>query len=173
MSETNAINGPVRRPGREQHSADTRIDQKAVITDGRPEGDNIVQADSSLTADMLSELAFMEDPVTIRIEPSSAENAPPAIDCWVNGRGAEALINGRWMQLGWLPVGVVVTTKRKYLEVLAKAKRDRITTNVVKLPDSERNEIQRATTSIAPFSVISDPSPKGADWLTHLLQRNF
>lgn len=172
MSE--AINNPVRRPGREQHSADTPIDQKRVITDGRPEGDNVVVANmDGLDAKMLAELSFMEEPVTIRIEPSTAENAPPAIDCWVNGRGAEALINGKWMVLGWLPVAIPVTTKRKYLEVLAKSKRDRIETKVVKLPDSERNEIERATMSVAPFSVIKDANPEGAEWLTRLLQRNF
>lgn len=176
MSEPtiDAKNAPIRRPSQELHSADVRIDQKAPVRDARPEGDNVVVADQTdLKAAQLEALAFMEEPVTIRIEPSGEKNAAPCIDCWVNGRGAEVFIAGAWRVLGWLPVAVPVTTKRKYVEVLAKSKHDNVTTKVVKLPDSEVNEVERHTMSRAPFSVIRDDNPKGAEWLTRLLMRNF
>lgn len=167
-----ALHNPVvRRTRKEVHTDDMPIDQRqSVDTTDDIDHENIVLASDHLTTDYAKLLAFMEEPVTIRIEKSSEKHAPTVVDCWVNGRGAEVLINGQWISLGYLPVAREVTTKRKYIEVLARSKVDNITTEVEQTPDSERNLVNIGTSSKAPFSVLEDRNPAGRAWLTGLMR---
>ena len=166
-----AKNAPVRRADREIHTGDMPIDQKPTITDEVLP--NIVLSPDRLEDDYLAQLAFAEEPVTIRIERSGEKFAPNVIDLWVNGKGAEILQNGKWIPYGALPVGVPVTTKRKYVEVLARSKTDTINTKSYKKDEfTEVNAIERYTSSKAPFSVIRDANPLGIEWLTNLLRSN-
>lgn len=120
-------------------------------------------------AGYLQELSFMEEPVTIRIEPPQEENAPLTVECWVNGRGAEILRNGRWQEMGFLPVGVVITTKRKYLEVLARARTMKVNTPEHSVHDANPdNNLRRRNVRLNSFSVITDANPRGAAWLTQI-----
>lgn len=137
-----------------------------------PRGEQIEALDKPITDEYAAALAFNEEPVTIMIEPGQEENAPKVIDCWVNGKGAEVLdpITGRWNEINCLPVGGIITTKRKYVEVIARAKLDKVTTkhedaNVAN-PD---NRVVRTTSRKAVFTVIHDPNPKGVQWLTRLM----
>lgn len=173
---------PTSLPGREVHTADVREPELADIKlpelgRGLPDrGDTQVAiADTHIDREYLAALAFMEEPVTIRIEPTQEENAPMTVDCWVQGKGAEVLDarTGKWLELNFLPVGISCTTKRKYVEVLARSKTMRIRT-----PDHgdgkniDNNSVTRAHARSHVFSVIKD-SDKGTAWLTQILNEAF
>jgi len=164
--------------GRQEiHSSDVPIEQKAPIADTKKyaeEGD-VILADSSIpNKEWLDELAFNEEPVTIRIEPSAEKHAATAHPIWVNGKGAEVFQNGQWQEIGYLPTGRVLTIKRKCVAVLAGAKFDRISTEITD-PEGERpnNQIRRFTSASVAFSVLKDENPKGGAWLTDLIRRNM
>ncbi len=137
-----------------------------------PRGEQIEVLDKPITNDYAAALAFNEDPVTIMIEPGNEENPARVIDCWVNGKGAEVLDpnTGRWNEINCLPVGGVITTKRKYVEVIARAKLDKVSTkhddSNVEMPE---NRIVRTTSRKAVFTVLRDDNPKGQAWLTRLM----
>jgi len=137
-------------------------------------GETILPVDSPEGMNYAEDLAFMEEPVTIRIEPTAEKNASPVVECWVNGVGAEVEMEGRWVRLGFLPVGTPVTTRRKYVEVLARAKTETFTNNVMEMPGQDPvNSIQRFNSSRAPFSVLRDANPRGYEWLSKLMARTW
>lgn len=168
-------------PRQELHSEQLPPVQQMPDISGDPsdyEGDVIIvdrDLAKKMSADYLAALAFMEEPVTIRLEPSGDENAAQWLSVWVNGKGAEVLLNKRWVEFKHLPIGEMLTTKRKYVEVIIKAKTNRITT-----PDmnqaahvAENNRISRTTTPVNSFSIIEDRNPLGAAWATELRRRNY
>lgn len=161
---------------KEIHSEDLpAVEQRAAIKDdaNEYEGD-VIQADKAPTVDYLDELAFMEEPVTIRLEPSSDANAATAFPVWCNGKRAEVFQQGRWDEIGYLPVGRVLVVRRKILEIIIRAKVDTVHTKVQEM-DSERpnNVIQRFTSPVHSFSIISDPNPRGPQWVAELRRRNL
>ena len=173
----------------ELHSDAIKIEQKPDIRTDAVQGphkkdteaplrdrSDIVFADSSMIGekDMLERLAFDDEPVTIRLEPNTDPNSPTHFPIWVNGKGAEVFMNGRWIEMTYLPIGQVLTTKRKYVAVLACAKTDKVTTEVTE-KESERpkNNVARFTSAIHSFSIIEDRNPRGAAWLAELRRRNF
>jgi len=168
-----AVNTPVRRQ-RETTSADFPIGQKPdiLLRDGEsiPREQVIVSMDTPLENDYAAQLKFAEEPVTILIYPSREKNAPIVVDCWVNGKGAEVFVNGQWHAFNCLPVNIAVTTKRKYVEVLARSKIDTINTMVDDATvENPANRINRVTSSSAVFTVIGDTNPKGVEWLKRLM----
>lgn len=170
---------------KEVHSADMPIEQKRdIAADASPAkereiGDISIADPSVMHKDYLDELAFMEEPVTIRIERGSEEHAPQHVPLWCNGRGCELMINGKWVSTsGWIPVDQELTVKRKYLEVLARAKIDKIETIVPEIGDGDAElksgaKIRRATRQANSFSVIEDKNPRGHAWLTEIKRRNM
>ena len=133
----------------------------------------IIPVDKPLDKGYASALAFMEEPITIRIEPSDEENAPIVVDCWVNGKGAEVMdtLSGKFMEINCLPIGQPIITKRKYVEVIARARSDRVVgkeENNRPEPGRDGWAIQRRAQRKNSFSVIHDPNPKGAEWLTRI-----
>jgi len=122
----------------------------------------------------LDELAFMEEAVTIRLEPSSDKNAATAFPIWVNGKMAEVYQNGRWDEIGYLPVGRTLTVRRKVLEVIVRAKVDTVHTEIRDM-DSERpnNVAQRFTSPVHSFSILEDRNPRGPAWVQELRRRNL
>lgn len=171
-----AKNVPTRRGSREINTGDMEVGQRANIVlpdEGpfEPESEVIVALDNGNDKKYFEDLAFAEEPMTIRIEKSAEKFAPKTVDCWVNGKGIEAFMNGRWVSLGWVPVGIPVTTRRKYVEQLARAKPDAIQTEVEDTTaERPRNEIATSTSTKYPFSVIEDKNPRGAAWLTQIIQ---
>lgn len=163
---------PTALPASELHTADLATAEPPPASfENRSE--TIIPVDKPLDRDYARYLAFMEDPITIRIEPSDEEHAPTVVDCWVNGKGAEVMdtITGKWMELSCLPIGGPIITKRKYVEVLARSRTDRVVANETNnRPDPGKDgwTINRRTQRKTLFSVIHDPSPKGAEWLTRL-----
>ena len=160
---------------RELHSSDIKIEQKPDISDAPDEREeDVVVAQQLPKKAYLDELAFNEEPVTIRLEPNTDKNAATAFPVWVNGKGGEIFQNGHWLEIGYFPVGRPFITKRKYLAVIVGAKVDTLHTEV-REPDSEtpNNVIQRFTSAVHSFSVIEDANPRGAAWLQELRRRNF
>lgn len=160
----------------EHHSADTRIEQRPVVT-GDHDRAHVVEADPAILAkkDYLDRIAMGEEPVTIRISPSTEKNAPQSYYCAVNGKGAEVLLNnGEWVSLLYLPVGVNMIVKRKYVEILARAKVDSIETDhgdaTVAQP---HNRTKSTTSSLASFSIIRDDNPRSKAWLEDIMRRNY
>ena len=168
-------------PRRELNSADAPIEQKRPIVGDKGimehEGDIIAIGDKNIRSkDYLGELEFMEEPVTIRLEPSADKNAATAFPIWVNGKGCEVWNENqkKFIEMPYLPVGEVLTVKRKYVEVLIRAKIDTVQTDVIDR-DSERpnNVVKRFTSAVHNFSIIEDRNPIGAAWLTELRRRNM
>lgn len=156
-------------------TADIKIDQKDPIEETADREGEIVKADLSAIAEKeyLERLAMAEEPVTIQIEPSSEANAPTSYFCGVNGNNPEVLYNGKWMKLPlpYVPVGVQFTMKRKYVEVLVRAKRDTVSTNYDEL--GTFNKINRVTSAVANVQVLEDKNPRGPAYFAELRRRNF
>lgn len=158
------------------NTADVKIDQKPRIENAADRGGNIVQADQDALKDKdyTERLAMGEDPVTILIQPGSDENAPNSYGCWVNGKGAEAFIGGEWKSITYIPVGFPIIIKRKYVEVLGRAKVDRVHTRHEGTDKAEpKNWVERNTSAVANFVVLEDANPRGVPWLAELQRRNF
>jgi len=163
----------------EIHTDDVKIQQfdDLVGDDALKNRENVVLVDRLPNQDYLDELAFNEEPVTIRLEPSTDKNAASWFPIWVNGKGAEILINGKWVEYGHLPVGQVITIKRKYVEVILRAKIDTVTTEVVETKDERsdnmENRVKRFTSALHSFSIIEDKNPLGVAWLREIRRRNM
>lgn len=161
-----------------------RNDDMQEISDLEDRAD-VVRADPSvMEKEYLSELAFMQEPVKIRLEQSSERNAPTMYPVWVNGRGADVWTangvaadfddNGKWYPWTYLPVGHELVVKRSVLEIIARAKVDTVRTKVVERPDEDpQNLVERYTSSVAAFSVIEDRNPRGSAWLREVRRRNY
>ena len=172
-----AINNPTKTGGKELNTGDMPINQcEAIDMDESPllrTGQSLIAVDIELDQSYLQALAFAEEPVCIRIEKSSQKNPPKTVPCWVDGVGAEVFKDGKWYKLGFLPIGQPIITRRKYVEVIARAKIDTINTE----HDSESreesgfidNSAPISTSAVYPFSMIRDNNPKGADWLTKIM----
>jgi hypothetical protein len=152
-----------------------KIEQQPDIVDpAKYDGDIILTDKEQMNADYAAELAFMAEPVTIRLEPSSDKNAATVFPIWVNGRKAEVFQNGGWQEIGYLPVGVVMTVRRYVLEVIIRAKVDTVQTRILD-ENGERpnNVITRFTSPIHSFSIINDANPRGPQWVAELRRRNL
>lgn len=160
----------------ELHSSTLPIDQHPPIVDTSTYEGDVVLVDSSISADKdyADALAFMEEPVTIRLEPSSDKNAAMAFPVWCNGKAAEVHQNGRWDEIGYLPVGRPLTVKRKTLEIIIRAKTDTIHTEIRHM-DAERpeNAVQRFTSAVHSFSILEDRNPRGPAWVQEMRRRNL
>ncbi len=168
-------------PRQELNSDTLSIEQRPPISDdpSQYDGDIITGeplAEIALGRDReyLAELAFNEEPVTIRLEPSSDENAATSHPFWCNGKRAEVFQHGQWQEIGYLPTGVELIVKRKIVEIIIRAKRDRIHTKV-RNPDSDtpHNEIDRFTSSAHSFSILRDDNPRGPAWVREVMRRNM
>ncbi len=162
---------------KELHSSDVDIEQKDDIEiDTKNREPDVIVAAHDANKAYFAELAFNEEPVTVRLEPRSEENSATTIEVWNNGKGGEVWNEQqkRWMEITHLPLGQVITIKRKYLATLAGSKHDRIKTAKTNVEDlnGPNNIVQRFTSATCSFSVIEDRNPRGARWLTELLRRN-
>lgn len=164
---------------KEINTADMKVEQKGAIVDDILDRTDIVRADEDVVKAIANDLAFMEQPVTIRIARASEKNAPDSYYCAVNGHNPEVLKDGKWRTapVPYVPVNVPMTLKRMYVEVLVRAKVDTISTqhDAIGQNDSEyiRNRLDRQTSSLASISIIEDKDPRGVAWINELLRRNF
>jgi hypothetical protein len=161
-------------PRQELHSDTMPIEQLPPITDPSTYDGDVVLTERTHQQDYLDELAFMEEPVTIRLEPSTDRNAATSFPVWVNGKMAEVYQNGRWDEIGYLPVGRLLVVKRKVLEVIIRAKINTINT-IIENVDSDQpyNTEGRSTTAVHSFSITEDRNPRGPAWVQELRRRNL
>jgi hypothetical protein len=163
----------------ELHSDNLKIEQRAPLrADATEYAGDVITGESiaAITAgsDYLDQLSFMEEPVVIRLEPSSDKNAATAFPVWVNGQPAQVFQNNRWEVIGYLPVGMPLTVKRKVLEVIIRTKVDTIHTKILDM-EAERpnNVVNRYTSPVHSFSILEDRNPRGADWVQEIRRRNL
>lgn len=104
-----------------------------------------------------AEEEFMNEMLTIEVPASNNENEPPHVV--VNCNGTNQVIMR----------GVPVKVRRKYVEILARAKeiKYRQETRNPAAPD-QISMLQTAALSY-PFQVLQDPNRKGPAWLLHIL----
>lgn len=156
------------------HSDTIKIDQKDPVIDNEDREGEIIIVDRPINKDYLDELAFQEEPVKIMLNPTSEKNAPTSYPVWVNGKGCEVFQRGQWEEIGYLPIGRPLIIKRKYLEVIMRAKLDALTTShedaTVERPI---NKVLRNTSAVHSFSILEDKNPKGGAWAAEMIRRNM
>ena len=165
----------IRPSSKEKDSrAHTPAQAPSLITEPENRAEEILPLDRPLVKGEADALAFNEEPIRIIIhmeEDDQASSHSRTTDLVaVNGIKAEVIIGNMWRQVGYLPKGIALYTKRKYVEQLARAKADKVSTRVEYLPDGDRrNHIDRFTKVKHPFSVLEDKNPLGAEWLERLI----
>lgn len=100
---------------------------------------------------------FMHEEIVIRIHPTGDKSAPPVVAVGCNGEHV------------WLPRGRAISIPRKFVENLARYE-TAYTTERSRDPNSDEGMVQRsAANQPFPFTVISDPHPKGRAWLERIM----
>lgn len=128
----------------------------------------------SVEGTYFADLAMLEEPVTIRLEPSSDKNAAQSLPIWCNGKGAEVWLRDRWVEIVYLPVGVEMILKRKYVGIIVCAKTDTVLTRVQDMEgDRPINVVQRVTSPVMSFSILQDNNPNGAAWVAELRRKQL
>lgn len=129
--------------------------------------DNDIEISRVVGDEKLQQMAFLEEPVTIILAESTEKNPEQYVFCSVNGEGPGP--GG----MPWLPRNVEITIKRKFVEVLAKARPVHYSNAEGVNPQTgERQVSQRASSSHRyPFQVVHDANPRGRDWLKNLMMR--
>ena len=122
---------------------------------GRGDVDEIERVVSMDAADME---AFMNEPVTIVVMSSGAENETNMVQVGVNG------------VTQFIRRDEPITVKRKYVERLARCK----PTDFNQALDDSRGEVSfniltRRHALKYPFTVIEDKNPRGSGWLRNIL----
>lgn len=149
---------------KENNSLDHQIGQESSIllpSTGdfiRPDEPEVMVVDGPSINEYAKLLAFYEEPVTILVHESQADNDIPLVDVYVNGVAQ------------FFPRGEPVTCKRKFVEGLCRAKPSHISTSVEERnSENPANRINRRSSLKYPFSVIEDKNPNGAAWLRKTL----
>ena len=114
-----------------------------------------VESDSYIT-----ELAFLEEPIEVMINPSSnPQDTTRLVVISINGRN-EYFMRGEWKK-----------TTRKYVERLALAKRDQWQFGYRHAPDGSVSETSTAMQSLRFGFQVRDDNPNGKAWLQKLLEQ--
>jgi len=183
MEPITAVADPPKKaklPKKERHTSEVKTAKPADITmpplsekpAPMPTDVNRVQTiEKPLDPDYMAALAFNEEPVVIVVSPGTEKFAPSHVECWVNGKGIEVLIGNRWFEFKAIPVGKRVVTKRKYVEVLLKMRRQDIKTQVIRRPGEDpENKLERTEATVHGISIVHDPAGgKGVEWFNRLL----
>lgn len=125
--------------------------------DQKQESEIVTVARDGLDNGYAAQLAFMEEPVDVMVHETTDPNEQLLVDVYCNG------IPQRFIR------GQVQTVKRKYVEILARAKQTSIQTRTETTTDDVINRINKHTALRYPFSIVHDPNPRGAAWLKSVL----
>jgi hypothetical protein len=170
--ETLAKNNPVFAPSNSVSSEElTTAPEKTVSFDNgiRQEAgsDIVIERDALNFSEKAARLAFMEEDVRVVINEDGGKNPEKFIYLSVNGVGPGP--GG----VPWVPRGVEITMKRKFLNVLAGARQVKYTNYEEVNTEGERESKQKATANDRyPFQVVEDSNPRGIDWLRQLRATN-
>jgi hypothetical protein len=111
-----------------------------------------------VSKEKLDALKFNEDVLTIVVHDSTNPLDDPMPEVWNDGT-PQRFQRGKEMQV-----------KRKYVEVLARAKKTTYTQRKVKNQLGEETYINVPHSALKyPFAVIHDPSPNGKAWLQSII----
>ena len=125
------------------------IDEVRLVEPVHTDGVDKVYADA---------LAFMEEKVTVMIHEDADPNAENPVQVACNGTN-QFFLRGQAQDV-----------RRKYVEILARAKRTRISTPEITDGSGARTNGLRSASSLRyPFSVLHDSNPKGPAWLKSVL----
>ena len=105
------------------------------------------------------ELKFQNEPVMIYIHPQPTEHPDQCVPCFVNGHPGEIWDDGikRWLAIGFFPIERNIITRRKYVEVIGRARVENVTNEVTYKPDRHSlNNVRRRQGARWPFSIRMD-----------------
>lgn len=121
--------------------------------------EDIAVADGPLETDYAQALADAEDVLTIELHQTEDRLSEPLPMVAVNGRNQ------------FLPRGVQLKVRRKFVEVLARARPEAIKTVEYVDPEGARAvRVERTSALKYPFTLIEDPNPRyGQAWLRKLV----
>lgn len=143
---------------KEIHAGAEYLGDEEVRTVGEIGGHaGIDVVDKPLPKEAFEMEAFMNEPVTIVINPPQDPDEPMLVQVGVNG------VNQ------FIPRGEPIAVKRKYVEVLARAKRTDFKQTLDDRLGEAMNHLRSMHSLRFPFSVIRDPNPNGGAWLTGVL----
>lgn len=119
----------------------------------------ILTADAQSLGDYAAALAFFEEKLDVVVHESTDKNAEPIVDVYCNGT-PQRFVRGQTQSV-----------RRKYVEILARARQTSIDTKVsAQGADGEVvNRITKHSAVRYPFSVVYDPNPRGHQWLKQTL----
>lgn len=126
-----------------------------TVADPANAGIDSIHGDYGLK-DVVADEAFMQEPVDIRLMPTTDVNAPPTACVSVNGVTA------------WIPRNRTVRVRRAHVEVLARMKESRYTQEEV-TPQNPGGRLIESVGLVYPFTVIRDANPRGGAWLERIL----
>lgn len=146
-------------PSDMQIGQDTAVDLPTTSGRVKRTDKEIEPVEGPMGKDFYEELRFMEEPIDVMIHESTDPAAEMVPEVFHNG------VPQRFIR------GKVQTVKRKFIEVLARAKKttfkqeiyaDRLTGDAVQrmIPQSALQY---------PFQIVSDPNPRGPAWLRKVL----
>ena len=108
--------------------------------------------------DWADQMKFMEEVIEVTVHTSSEKFAEPVVEVFCNG------IPQRFAR------GNRQAVKRKYVEVLARAKQTNYGNQQIVQENGEETYTYPASTALRyPFTVNNDPNPRGIDWLKSVL----
>lgn len=148
-------------PNKEFDAASMDVGQPGVVEiplEGDVERPKIEVQQGPYAMEKAAAMAFNEEPVTVMIHESTDENAENPVQVCVQGRN-QFFFRGRPQ-----------TVKRKYLEVLARAKGTRYSQRTDGTAE-QQNQMHGHAALKYPFTVIEDRNPKGPAWLKHILEQ--
>lgn len=111
--------------------------------------------DRPINGDKAAMLAFMEEEITVLVHDSNNPLDDPIPAVWNDGI-SQYFLRGKEQ-----------TVKRKFVEVLARAKRT--TFSQKELPNRMGFKQIPHTANKFPFTVVNDANPRGKDWLKGVL----
>ena len=101
---------------------------------------------------------FMQEPIEVLVYEPFETGQENVVRTAVNGKNQ------------FIVRGIPQMVKRKYIEVLARARKVNVSADGFKDPNGEAKNVVRITSGLQfPFQVISDPNPKGPAWLRQIL----
>jgi hypothetical protein len=111
-----------------------------------------------VSGEKLEMLKFNEDILTVMVHESTNQLDDPIPEVWNDGKCQ------RFQR------GLEQEVKRKYVEVLARAKKTIYKQERVKDGNGDDTIVNRPQTALKyPFVVLRDPSPRGAAWLKSIM----
>ena len=108
-------------------------------------------------SEIVTQEAFMNEPVTVLVHATTDENQPPQVIVNCNGMN-QPIIRGYPTEI-----------KRKYVEILARMKETKYTQHTPNPSEPDRIVMAARHGLAYPFDVVEDKNPRGRAWLNNVL----